>query len=108
LLQKIKLKGEYFIMYDKTIKFELYTKSVLVSAKPCWLFAIIPIVTGTGSVELQVLDGTSSIAPIKMDMYSSAYHFPIMIFNEPVYFEHGLYLLLGASFDMVMVQYKEE
>lgn len=91
---------------DLDIKFELFTGSSLVCDNPCLVYAVLIIESGTTHKKLTLRNGFDSSGEIKMIVSASVYHCPAIIFNQPVRFSKGLYIVFDTGLEYAMIQYK--
>ncbi|KKN25077.1 hypothetical protein LCGC14_0888600 [marine sediment metagenome] len=94
--------------YDKDIKIGYFVASVVLSTNPCWLFSLVVMSQQTTAKVLTVRNGDNTSAPIILKVYASLYDNPVIVFNQPIYFNKGLYLEFGTNIAAVTVQYKPE
>jgi len=79
--------------------------SGLITDKPCWLFSVICTESSTTPKSLYLRDGLVDGTPIILMLPAVVYGNGVAIFNYPVRFKNGLYLVFDSGLETAFVQF---
>ena len=94
--------------FDEDIKFEYFTKSSVVSKTPCFVVSIFACSGETTSKYLKLYNGVNNSATLLMTLYASKFDNIIVILEEPLYFDKGLYIEFETNIEAATIQFKPE
>ena len=100
-------------MYDKAsiaelkrVRVERVTATACVVAGPALIYSISIHSDGTAEADADVYDGVSAGGRPKLDLYCVDESMAQLVYPTPLYFDQGVYVVIGTKCEAVVIQYK--
>ena len=98
-------KLEDFLAFWKGIAVDRVTASGQVCLAPCFVFSAVIASDGEGEADGDIYDGHSTAGKKRLDLYCVDEAMNQVRFNPPLYFDRGLYVVIGTNCESIVVQY---